>query len=339
MRLQGLDFLRGISVLLVLFRHSEIDCVLRKIGWVGVDLFFVLSGFLISGLIFNEYKKTKTVNIKRFLIRRGFKIYPPFYIMIGATLIFQLLFAKSVSPLPNILSELFYMQSYFPGMWNHTWSLSVEEHFYLLMALFTFLSLKFGRPDNVRHNSFLLIGFLVLNFLLRFWVSYPHKLNEAYYYFATHLRLDRILTGVLFGYFYHFTGFYRHVIRYKWDYAFICYGLLLPIFLNTEGGFLLNTIGYTLIHTGFAIITYLMLEALPLRSAILKFPFAIISFIGVHSYSIYLWYLLLKKILLNYEMSFNIYVPLYFIFTIGGGIVLSYLIEKPTLRLRDKWFA
>ena len=83
MRIKGLDLLRGIAILLVLFRHCDIENnILHHFGWLGVDLFFVLSGFLVSGLLFNEYKKIGKVKIGRFLIRRGFKIYPPFYFFV-----------------------------------------------------------------------------------------------------------------------------------------------------------------------------------------------------------------------------------------------------------------
>jgi len=78
-RNKRLDILRCIAVLLVLLDHSGIHPFLTQTGWTGVDLFFVLSGFLISGLLFAEYKKRGAIDFKRFLIRRGLKIYPAFY--------------------------------------------------------------------------------------------------------------------------------------------------------------------------------------------------------------------------------------------------------------------
>ena len=76
MRIIGLDVLRGIAILLVLFRHGDYVFFLNKGGWAGVDLFFVLSGFLVSGLLFKEYKKYKTVNFRRFMVRRSVKDNP-----------------------------------------------------------------------------------------------------------------------------------------------------------------------------------------------------------------------------------------------------------------------
>src|SRR6478672_2080696 len=94
-RLPQIDLLRAVAVLLVIGNHSaicppEISVFLNKIttvwnrgGWTGVDLFFVLSGFLVSGLLFDEYRKSGGIDFKRFLIRRGLKIYPAFWLMLA----------------------------------------------------------------------------------------------------------------------------------------------------------------------------------------------------------------------------------------------------------------
>ena len=79
-RLRELDFLRGIAILLVLLRHITLFSFTTQMGWIGVDLFFVLSGFLVSGLLFKEYIQFGNIQPKLFLIRRGFKIYPIYFI-------------------------------------------------------------------------------------------------------------------------------------------------------------------------------------------------------------------------------------------------------------------
>ena len=73
MRIKRLDILRCAAVLLVIAGHSGIFPLTTKVGWVGVDLFFVLSGFLISGLLYSEYKKRGDISFRRFFIRRGMK--------------------------------------------------------------------------------------------------------------------------------------------------------------------------------------------------------------------------------------------------------------------------
>ncbi len=116
MRIRELDFLRGIAVLMVFCSHAPFTFLLSKIGYTGVEFFFVLSGFLVSNLLFAEYKKTGTVNPFKFLIRRGFKIYPLFYFMIGLTLVVKLYLYKDFF-LPNditaknLISELLFWQN------------------------------------------------------------------------------------------------------------------------------------------------------------------------------------------------------------------------------------
>lgn len=136
-RIQMLDFLRGIAIILVLFRHSSLhNFILTNIGWIGVDLFFVLSGFLVSGLLFKEYNKYAEIKIKRFLIRRGFKIYPLFYITAIPYLIFQIYYDNF--SLFYLMGDLLFMQNYVSNwayLYPGGWSLAVEVHFYLIIAL------------------------------------------------------------------------------------------------------------------------------------------------------------------------------------------------------------
>lgn len=82
---------------------------------MGVDLFFVLRGFLVSGLLFDELAKKGNVRPLRFLIRRGFKIYPAFWLMIALTVAFR----TSVRPLA-VVCELLFLQNYGPGLWVPT---------------------------------------------------------------------------------------------------------------------------------------------------------------------------------------------------------------------------
>ena len=71
MRNKRLDILRCVAIVLVIGHHSDVFAPLTKAGWVGVDLFFVLSGFLVSGLLYSEYKKRSAINIGRFSYAAG----------------------------------------------------------------------------------------------------------------------------------------------------------------------------------------------------------------------------------------------------------------------------
>src|SRR5260370_38814364 len=85
LRNKRLDVLRCIAIILVIFHHGQVFDIFSRAGWMGVDLFFVLSGFLISGLLFGEFRKKGSIQYKRFFVRRAFKIYPAFYIFLACT--------------------------------------------------------------------------------------------------------------------------------------------------------------------------------------------------------------------------------------------------------------
>src|SRR5579872_3973764 len=131
-RLRNLDVLRGAAVVLVLGRHmgvvpldapgwiQDIMDVWVRAGWAGVDLFFVLSGFLVSGLLFREFQHTGRVDVPRFLVRRGFRIYPAFYAFLIATSL-----ASGTIATRRFAAEALFVQNYVSGLWDHTWSLAV----------------------------------------------------------------------------------------------------------------------------------------------------------------------------------------------------------------------
>src|SRR3954471_8909111 len=109
-RILGLDLLRFAAVIGVFVchtyhlypkLHSDIALPglahsLANLGWTGVDLFFVLSGFLVSELLFIEYQRTKALDVKKFLFRRAFKIYPAFYVFLAFTIVGMLVRGERV---------------------------------------------------------------------------------------------------------------------------------------------------------------------------------------------------------------------------------------------------
>jgi peptidoglycan/LPS O-acetylase OafA/YrhL len=339
-RITGLDFLRGVAVLLVFFRHAVEDNILHFIGWAGVDLFFVLSGFLVSGLIFKEYKEKNKVDLKKFLIRRGFKIYPPFYFFIIVSLILKYIFTQEFYSISQILNEIFYLQSYRDGMWIHTWSLAVEEHFYIGLALVMAICLKYKLIENVKFMISFLIGWLVITFCMRFNISYQNIDQGVYTFTQTHLRIDGILIGVLVSYLYYFTNFYLHFKKFKHYLLLIAFIFISPLFIFQGGSFEMNTLGLTTVNLGFGIIVLYSLDVFTnkvIKHTILKVPVQLMSFIGLHSYSIYLWHLLPDNIIntLFHRESFILTLVL----TLLTGIIFSIIIEKPFLKIRDKFYA
>src|SRR5437867_1416823 len=146
-RNQSLDVLRCVAILLVLGRHLDYYPLWSKIGWIGVDLFFVLSGFLVSGLLFHEFKEHGRINFRRFILRRGLKIWPAFYtyILITAVLVAFIQYHRAGAfPWRQFVTTSLFLRFYFPSdsrFFDHIWSLAVEEHFYLILPLALFILL------------------------------------------------------------------------------------------------------------------------------------------------------------------------------------------------------
>lgn len=342
MRKKGLDLLRAIAVILVIFTHMDLDNnPVQRFGWLGVDLFFVLSGFLVSGLLFSEYKETGTVRINRFLIRRSFKLFPPFYFFMFVTLLVNIVFRDKNYDLLNILSELFYLQNYLPHVWFHTWSLAVEEQFYLLLAL-SMTILAFSNYLSRRKFTICCLVFLLtLSFGLRWYASYPHR-NEASFMFTyTHLRADGIIVGILLGYLYHFTDLTGALLKNKMALWVLSLLLIAPGAFFPGGSFFMNTWGLTFANLGFGLLVLLSLNlenSLGNRfKKISTVPLKIMCFIGVNSYSIYLWHLncmgFIARLPINNEL---LKITANVVFSIFIGILMSYAIEKNALKLRDK---
>jgi peptidoglycan/LPS O-acetylase OafA/YrhL len=336
MRLESLDFLRGVAVILVLFAHHWIGVdYVQAVGWVGVDLFFVLSGFLVSGLLFAEHKKFGDVHPVRFLVRRGFKIYPLFYLSFLATMILAVTVGfhdydklNNNGKIITTISEATFLQNYFGSFWNHHWSLAVEEHFYFLLA-FVFAYLV----RNARR------------FLLIFPISIALRLANQVFspetgFAESHLRMDSLAMGVCIAYVSHFGDLKGFFEKYKT--ALYCC-LPIPLVFMFTGNPLTNpftkTIGFTLLYISFGALLIVFLYGntkwIPGRKQI--------AWVGVYSYGIYLFHMYFVRFVVGDPgREFNATVVrnflIYFAASISIGALLSWLIEKPFLKFRDRHF-
>lgn len=357
-RLLGLDILRLLAVVLVMGRHmpsppESWPAVARlplltwiQGGWVGVDLFFVLSGFLVSGLLFAEYKSRGKLEVSRFYMRRAWKIYPPFFTLIVATIALQMLCGHPI-PLSSLASECFFLQSYVPSLWNHTWSLAVEEHFYVLLPLVLALILRWNRDSPTPMRPVLTVAAVVAvaSLALRVLNWYMRPLyHHLTHHFASHLRLDSMLFGVAISYAYHF-----HRDTFAWRFTlwrrtlFVGGGMLLaPAFvLRLESTPSIYTVGLSAFYFGSGMMLVgVLLSQLPLRRSV-----ALLAALGAYSYSIYLWHMpilvwgvpLVERVL-GVQLEFGAVVAVYFGGSFCLGIVMAKLVEVPALRLRDRWF-
>lgn len=356
MRLKQIDFLRGIAVIMVLFRHHYFLGILKQVGWAGVDLFFVLSGFLVSGLLFSEFKKFGNIKGFLFLIRRGFKIYPLFYFLIAGTIV-RVLYEKFLGsglwtedPM-KILGELIFLQNYIGSLWVHTWSLAVEEHFYFSLTILVFFFVKWKILTHKQFFTSFVLVICLACITLRIINNFNHPYTHYTHLFPTHFRYDSLLFGVFMAYQYHFnkenlTAFFS---KYKIKLYVLASLFISTLFFYPEETFFMNTIGLSFLYVGFGIILIQFVITPNINeniSKIISKPlYNWIGIVGYYSYSIYLFHLLAKNFIadwlvkkLPFELHFRIEFVLYFFTSIFLGILVSKIIEIPFLKLRDKYF-
>lgn len=348
-RIQQLDILRGIGVILVLGRHLKAIPPTtptffmpflhgwKSIGWMGVDLFFVLSGYLVTGLMLREFSARGKFDAKRFLIRRGFKIYPSYYFLLGFTWFAISLNGHGYPPFTALAQSLF-IQNYYPGEdhypMGHTWSLAVEEHFYLLVAaLFAFLVTK---KAGLRPFAIVCAVFIFVVPILRFIDRYHHAriLNHI-----THLRIDALFMGSLLSCAHHHYGDkFEAIFRSKTLILTIASVLLLlPTVYFGFASYWAFSIGLTAEQLAFCLIIMLLL----VNTKPHGLWAAVLSTIGVYSYSIYVWHAPIEKLCYAIPIPANLFllqVAAYCVGSVLGGIGFAKLIETPFLKLRDKHF-
>ena len=209
-----IDGLRGIAVVAVIFYHAQITILgdqLFRGGFIGVDIFFVISGYLITSIILKELVTTGTFSFKHFYERRVRRILPVLSFVMLVSLPFAWLyllpssivdFSKSILYSLGFSSNFYFHYSSLQygaeeGLlipFLHTWSLSVEEQYYILFPIVLLITFKYFRKYLL---YILLLGF-VISLGLADWGSknYP----SATFYFL-HTRMWELLTGSLLAYF------------------------------------------------------------------------------------------------------------------------------------------
>ncbi len=351
MRIKSIDFLRGLAIILVLFRHVDYVSIAHLIGWSGVDLFFVLSGFLVSGLLFKEYTTTHTIQPIQFLIRRGFKIYPLFWAVLLYVIVAHY-YSGFGNEQKGILAELFFYQNYVTdNLLGVTWSLAVEEHFYIILILGVTIAAKCKALEQ--RKAFHTIAFTVMGYCLvaRCITAWQYPVFDPFiHYTPTHLRLDALTCGVVLAYNYHFnkawlTGFVARNTKVLSAIMLVC---LLPLFFFDNKELFMHTFGYTCIYLGFAILISIILWGKGvnelLYTKLTPVLYNCIAKIGIYSYGIYLIHIQVLNIIHRAERMYSIQLPApvlfitYFVLSIIVGAAITYLVELPMLKVRDKWF-
>ncbi len=311
-RILELDGLRGIAVLLVLVWHyftcqylrngsstSPVDVLYlsTKLFWSGVDLFFVLSGFLIGGIILTNHHKSNFLAV--FWTRRACRILPPFVLLFMAYLIssnmaFSVNYPWLYSREMPALSYLTFTQNIFMGLngtfganfMGVTWSLAVEEQFYIIAPL---LVMAIGNKYWIR----LLIPLVITAFLLRIFFPGFHT------YVNTLFRMDALLLGFAVAAAYSNKHQWNVALKHKYTVLIIFAVVLLVLALCgylfealTEVKFLWFAIFYT------AILTTVLIFRGSKLTAWLRSP--LLCFWGTLAYGLYLYHQAISGLLHGY---------------------------------------
>jgi peptidoglycan/LPS O-acetylase OafA/YrhL len=340
-RIHQFDVLRAIAALLVIGAHLNYNPALSRFGGTGVDLFFCLSGFLISGLLFRDYKASGEIHCQRFLLRRGFKIYPAYYVLIFGTVIFYEL-AKTPIGWNHLWPDLFFVQDYKAGFWVHLWTLGVEEQFYLLLPLCLWVMARKRQADPF-HRLPWICGLIALSCLVMRAIHF-HEVTPFNHYTHMrpfHLRCDALAFGVLLSY----LNEFRPESLNWWLYgrgrfllavSMVC---LMPALVLEQGSAFQYIFGLTLLYLGYGGILLYTLKCWTGEGPLVR----LMSGIGRSSYSIYLWHLpiawfsvamLQDRLHWGRNTVFGIYV----LASVVVGIGMAHAVEHSALRLRERWF-
>ena len=206
-RQPGLDLLRALAIIVVVIYHAGIMGFplpgrVHRWGWIGVDLFFVLSGYLIGGQLLAELGRNKGLNLGRFYARRALRIMPAYFVILS---IYFLLpswreYPGMAQPLWKFLLSVQNVALHGGTAFSHAWSLAVEDQFYL--ALPFILLVLFWRP---RGTIILSCVIVVGGVLLRAFLASQNATNtgvsfrgfQAWIYYPTWTRLDPLVFGVV----------------------------------------------------------------------------------------------------------------------------------------------
>ncbi|GFE44006.1 UNVERIFIED_CONTAM: acetyltransferase [Streptococcus canis] len=226
MRIKWFSFVRVTGLLLVLLYHFFKNTFPG--GFIGVDIFFTFSGYLITALLIDEYTKKETIDIIGFLRRRFYRIVPPLVLMVLLTIPFTFLVKSDfianlgsqiaavlgfTTNIYEILTGSSYESQFIPHLFVHTWSLAIEVHFYLLWGLLVWLLAK--RKDSHKKLRGLLFlmssGIFAVSFLSMFIRAFVTS-NVSLIYFSSLSHSFPFFLGAMFA---TMTGIKETTVRFQ----------------------------------------------------------------------------------------------------------------------------
>ncbi len=352
-RIYGLDIFRAISIFLVLKTHANdlfqhyFPGLRASMGIGGPELFFVLSGYLIGQILIKQVEKNGSFSIHNaftFLKRRWFRTLPNYFLFLGfhyfMILIvehnFQLAFLKYSVFLQNFTQPI---QKFFP----ESWSLSLEEWFYIFYSLFLIVVLGFKPIKNLRNRIlFSILSFIIIIFAIRigFYIfTFEEEMNPVKSIrTVTIARIDSLMIGVLAAY----LKIYFQKVWYQAKWIKFILGLAIIYFVYFNVNELSNSFLYIFSFPISSIGASLMLSAADQKLHFKSNWGRWITHISLISYSLYLTNLpIMRYIIGPLEQNFTIEPALLIILYLVLNYIIASLIykyfEKPMMNLRERF--
>ena len=346
----SLDGIRAFAVILVICLHAQtIYPTLEQSfysGFLGVDIFFVLSGFLITSILLKEYDANGSLSARNFFARRFLRLMPAYWLHLLVIFLFskQLFWprvADQVSKSENFLYAFFYLTNYHriwngssaPGVLGHTWSLAIEEQFYIFWFPILFLMLR-----NLRKKGVFIVTLSLIILLTTFRaLRYDGDQTVNYLYNAFDTRVDSLLIGCLFSMIVLWKVFSDEFFSSRYfNLLVLCAFVgIAAVFYQAESysAAFLWTWGLTLfsVSVGIVIVWLVKLEQHTIKT-ILERPY--IVWTGKVSYGLYLWHFsaiyLADRFALTKPGKFV--AALFLTFSVAA--LSYYALERPLLKLK-----
>jgi peptidoglycan/LPS O-acetylase OafA/YrhL len=361
-RLPGLDLLRAIAIGWVLLFHASVAGLVSPaswivgFGWMGVDLFFALSGFLIAGQLFRPWARGVAPDYLRFFARRLLRTLPAYLAVVALYFLVPVVRERpDIQPLWQYLTftQNFDLSFPLPKAFSHAWSLCVEEQFYLVLPAVVAL---LARRPSLAGVVGVMVAVLLAGMALRgyFWLHgvarepsiSATRLNWHGYmtliYYPTWSRLDGLLAGV--------AAAATQIFRPRWWRILTAMpnlllatgiagvGVAIGFFHDIYAAFLPTVFGFPLLAASMAM---LVIAGSERRSIIGRYPAPGAAALAAGAYSLYLCNKMTfhaVQVLLPYGPSqlqpFSLVAGL--LATLAGGTMLYWLVERPFLKLRDR---
>ncbi|BCQ27695.1 acyltransferase (plasmid) [Caballeronia sp. NK8] len=338
--IDGLDGLRALSVLAVFLSHTGLAGI--EGGFIGVDVFFVLSGFLITRLLSAEHARDGQISFRGFYWRRARRLYPALFGVLAAVAVYTFFYEPALRGSLEVFPALFYVmnwvrafQGYDAVLTGHTWSLAIEEQFYLLWPCLLLVLLRLG----YRRSLAGMVALAVVIFAWREWLAFHHTpLARIYCGFDTHS--DGLIYGAIL------SSLNREHIRrigYLWPLGAVYLGVTL--FDLKMVHFAVRPIGY--VPTSIAAVVVIARVVTAQTSVLVRvldvWPLAML---GRVSYGFYLWHYPVIHVMLygghdpilgffgSFAFPKPVMISATFAVSLAFTLLSWFVIEKPTMRLR-----